>query len=148
LFLLFGKVHIFENFLQFYQYLVIDDGNTSDCNSFVKSIRKTSKFYIYFIYIKRHFNKKIYFEVVSSRIFFKSTHCPKTALRNVHKSFWKCMELNISTTTKKTNRFTAYYQIFLIKTFHLYQVVSFAKLITVVIKKICMSWEYFLGDRN
>ena len=56
---------------------------------------------------KTTFFQKKYFEVISARMFFKSTHCPKTALRNVHKSFWTCLELNISTTTTKTNRFTA-----------------------------------------
>ena len=135
MFLLFGKVHIFENFLQFYQYLVIDDGNPSDCNSLVKSIRKTSTFSIYFIYIKQHFFKKI----------FRSRFCTDllqftTLSKNSSQKYTQVI-LNMfgaqhfNNNNKKTNRFTAYYQIFFINIF------IYIKVDHCGYKKICMSWE-------
>ena len=121
MFLLFGKVHIFENFLQFYQYLVIDDGNPSDCNSLVKSIWKMSKFSIYFIYIKQHFFKKIFwsrfctdFLQINTLSKNRSQKCTQVIL-----NMFGAQHFN---NKQKNNRFTAYYQIFFIKTFHLYQV--------------------------
>ena len=116
LFLLFGKVHIFENFLQFYQYLVIDDDNPSDCNSLVKSIRKMLKFSIYFIYITRHFFKKIFW----SR-FCKDFLQINTLSKNRSQ---KCTQViltmfgaqHFNNKQKKTTDLQ-HYQIFFIKTF-------------------------------
>jgi hypothetical protein len=119
LFLLFGKVHIFENFLQFYQYLVIDDGNPSDCNSLIKSIRKTSKFSIYFIYITRHLKKK---NILKSFLqgFSSNQHIVQKPLSEMYTShFDHVWSSTFQQQTKKTNRFTALPNIFY-KNFFIY----------------------------
>ena len=139
-------MYVFENLLQFYQYLVIDEGNPSDCNSLVKSIWKMSKFSIYFIYIKRHFFKKIFWSRFCT-YFLQINTLSKNRSQKSTQVILNMFGAQHFNNNKNPQIYTILPNIF-IKTFHLYQVVWFARLITVAIKKICLSWEYFLGDRN
>ena len=99
------------------------------------------------LYIKRHFFKK---NILKSFLHGCSSnqHIVRKPLSEMYTShFEHVWSSTFQQQQQKPTDLQPYYQVSFIKTFYLYQVVSFARLITGY-KKICMSWEYFLGDRN
>ena len=114
-------------------------------NSLVKSIRKTSKFSIYFIY---NVYKTTFFPKNVLKLFLhgfsSNQHIIQKPLSEMYTSHFE--HFNKKT---KNNRFTAYYQIFFIKTFSFISSCVICKVDHCGCKKkICMSWKYFLGDWN
>ena len=67
--------------------------------------------------------------------FSSNEHIVQKPLSEMYTSHFEYVRSSTFQQQQQNNRFTAYYQIFFIKTFHLYQVVSFTRLITVVTKK-------------
>ena len=147
LFLLFGKVHIFENFLQFYQYLVIDDGNPSDCNSFSQKYLKNVKIlYLFHIYKTTFFQKNILKSFL--HVFSSNQHIVQKPLSEKYTShFEHVWSSTFQQQTKKQQIYSILPNIFY-KNFSFISSCVICKVDHCGYKKICMSWEYFLGDRN